>query len=79
MPRAKPIQVYRLWCGRKRYTGWLFDLADIWEIALDRGLAYGERGSAGLGPLTWIEYGTREHRRSRTIVEPGQGPKFPPT
>lgn len=63
----KPITVYRLWCGRKRYTGWIGDRAEIFRIALRHGLAYGDEHQTGLGPLTWIEIGERKYARSRTI------------
>ena len=65
----KPIVVYRLWCGRKRYTGWKADLGEIWEIAIEKGLAYAglNGGRAGLGPLTWIEHGQRKYARSKTV------------
>lgn len=67
MARA-PLKVYRLWCGRKRYTHWLTDERELWRIARRKGLAYGEEGSSGLGPLAWIEYGERPRQKARTIT-----------
>lgn len=63
-----PIKLYRLWCGKKRYTPWLTDEREIWRIALREGLAYGEEGNAGLGPLAWIETGERQRPKARTRV-----------
>lgn len=63
-----PLTFYRLWCGRKRYTGWLPDKEQIWRIAIAKGLAFGDERSAGLGPLTWIEIGERARPRSKTVV-----------
>lgn len=67
---AQPsLKYYRLWCGRKRYTHWLPDLAQVWETAFAQGLAYrAVNGSAaGLGPLTWIEGGERARPRAKTV------------
>ena len=64
-----PLIFYRLWCGRKRYTNWLASERQIWNLALRHGLAYEDRvGTAGLGPLTWIEIGERARPRSKTVV-----------
>ncbi len=70
----KPLQFYRLWCGKKRYSGWLPDRYEVFRVALREGLAYGEDGGEiGLGPLTWIEQGERRYARSRTV--PVAGPR----
>ena len=63
------LEVYRLWCGHKRHSPWLEDEAEIWRIAIRKGLAYEDRhGNAGLGPLTWIEIGDRRYTRSKTLA-----------
>lgn len=65
----EPLKFYRLWCGRKRYTGWIASRREVFRIALRHGLAYGdEDGDIGLGPLTWLEHGHRKYPRSRTVV-----------
>lgn len=68
-----PLTYYRLWCGRKCYTPWLKVSRDeIFAIAVEHGLAYEwpVDGSISFGPLAWIETGTRQYARSRTIPEP---------
>ncbi len=67
MPQ-QPLKLYRLWCGKKRYTHWLTDEREIWRIAKQKGLAYGDERGSGLGPLTWIEYGQRDRPKTRTRV-----------
>ncbi len=67
MPRQS-IKLYRLRCGKRRYSRWLEDLKEIRRIALREGLAYGDERSTGLGPLTWIEYGERSRAKARTRV-----------
>lgn len=67
-----PLTVYRVWCGRKRYSGWLANKNDAFRLAVSYGLAYEDldgKGGVGLGPLTWIETGTRRYARSRTIPD----------
>lgn len=66
MPQ-QPTKLYRLWCGKKRYTHWIADEREIWRIALRKGLAYGDEQKAGLGPLAWIEYGERPRAKARTV------------
>lgn len=69
MPQRDPIKVYRLWCGRKRYTPWLPDLESVWAEAFRHGLAFPgiNGGLGGLGPLTWIEKGERSYEGRKTI------------
>lgn len=64
-----PLKFYRLWCGRKRYTCWLPDIDDVFEVAIANGLAFRavNGGAAGFGPLTWIEGGERARPRAKTI------------
>jgi|GEM_PF-1260128 len=68
----KPLTFYRLWCGRKRYSGWLPSLKQTVALAYRLGLAYRNLngdGGGSLGPLSWIEVGTRKYARSRIIPE----------
>ena len=67
-----PIKVYRLRCGLKKHSAWLSSRQEVMAIALEKGLAYEsiDGGPPGLGPLTWIEEGTRRYPRSRTIAKP---------
>lgn len=63
------MKLYRLWCGKKRYSPWLANESDAWRRAVRLGLAYEDAGGqVGLGPLTWIEVGERQYARSRTVV-----------
>ncbi len=63
-----PIKVYRLWCGRKRYSPWRENLDDLMRLAIDHGLAFpGTGDTCHLGPLTWIEEGERRRAKARTI------------
>jgi hypothetical protein len=64
---AGPLTFYRLWCGRKRYTGWLPDRNDAFDRAVELGLAYRNDRGGGLGPLSWIEEGTRKYAHSKTV------------
>lgn len=64
------LTFYRLWCGKKRYTHWLADRQLVWQAAIDHGLAFKSKGLVHLGPLTWIEKGTRRYARSRTVPCP---------
>lgn len=67
MPR-KPLKFYRLWCGRKRYSGWKPSRREAFIAGIPHGVTYQHAdGSIGLGPLTWIETGERKYARSATI------------
>jgi hypothetical protein len=69
-----PLRLCRVWCGRKRWTGWLPSRLEAFRAAAELGLAYEDRhGQIGLGPLTWIEYGERRYARSKTVpIDPSQ-------
>jgi hypothetical protein len=65
----KPLKFYRLWCGQKCHSTWQSDLSAIWKMAYRKGLAYRNLngdGGGSLGPLTWIELGTRRYPRAKT-------------
>ena len=61
-------RLYRLWCGKKRYTPWLPCKRQVIGLAVRHGLAF-EAGNdrVHLGPLTWIEVGERPRAKARTI------------
>ncbi len=62
------MRLYRLWCGKKRYSHWLPDRSDLMRVALRHGLAFEGQGDAcHLGPLTWIEVGERSRPKSKTV------------
>ena len=58
-PASVAPRQYRVWCGKKLYSGWLPTRVDAWNVALAHGLAFpdAEGEPDGLGPLTWIEVG----------------------
>lgn len=62
------MQLYRLWCGRKRHSHWLESREALIRAAVAKGLAFDDgQGNVSLGPLTWIEYGERARAKVRTI------------
>lgn len=62
------MRLYRLWCGKKRYSHWLPDRSDLMRVALRHGLAFeGQGDTCHLGPLTWIEVGERSRPKARTV------------
>lgn len=68
---GKPVKVYRLWCGSRCHSEWLDSPEAVWELAFEKGLAFRNLngdGGGGLGPLTWIERGTRASPRSRVVI-----------
>ena len=66
--KRSPLKVYRLWCGKKRYSPWREDIGDLMHLAMRHGLAFpGTGDTCHLGPLTWIEEGHRARAKARTI------------
>jgi len=66
-----PLTLYRLWCGKKRYSHWVTDRDSLFDLAARKGIAYSDRnGDIGLGPLTWIEVGDRARPKARTVPRP---------
>ncbi len=63
---AQELTLYRLWCGKRRYSAWLPDRNAVIDLAFKHGLAYRDDRGGGLGPLTRIEIGTRQYARSKT-------------
>lgn len=62
------IRVYRLWCGKRRYSPWRESLDDLIHLAIRHSLAFpGTGDTCDLGPLTWIEEGERRRAKARTI------------
>lgn len=65
---SSPQRLYRLWCGKKRYTHWLPSKGQVIDVALRHGLAFeAKEDQVHLGPLTWIEHGERARPKARTI------------
>lgn len=65
----QPLKFYRLWCGRKRYSGWLPSRAEAFEAGVPHKVTFEDgRGRVTLGPLAWIEVGERRYPRSRTVT-----------
>lgn len=66
---SQPKTYYRLWCGRKRYSHWLPDMRGIVGLAVRHGLAFENADTVNLGPLTWVERGTRARSKARTVSQ----------
>ena len=62
----QPLTFYRLWCGRRRYSGWLPSRKEAFKAGVPHGVTFADDQGIGLGPLTWIEVGERRYARSRT-------------
>jgi hypothetical protein len=65
----QPITVYRLWCGRKRYSPWVRSKNQAFAAGVPHGVTFEDklRDTIALGPLAWIEVGQRRYARSRTV------------
>lgn len=64
----QPITLYRLWCGRKRYSGWLPSSRAAREAGLTHKVTFQHGRLLSLGPLAWVEIGERKYSRSRTVT-----------
>lgn len=66
-----PLTFHRLRCGVKVWTAWLPSREECFAAGVPLGLAYRDRDDViCLGPLTWIEQGTRRYAKSRTVPVP---------
>lgn len=71
MAASEGLTFYRLRCGPKVWSAWLPNRDDCFRAGLLLGLTYQDsQGMITLGPLVWIETGTRRYARSRTIPQP---------
>lgn len=63
----QPIKVYRLWCGRRRWSAWLPSHAAAMAAGIPHGVTFKDGDRVHMGPLAWIEKGERRYPKSRTI------------
>ena len=63
----EPLTFYRLWCGRRRYSGWMPSRLDALRAGVKDRITFDDGRCISLGPLAWIEVGHRKYARSRTI------------
>lgn len=63
----QPLKFYRLWCGRKRYSGWQTSQAQAMAAGIPHRVTFKDGAMVHMGPLAWIEVGERRYPKSRTI------------
>jgi hypothetical protein len=63
----EPLTFYRLWCGRRRYSGWKPTWRDAVEAGVPHKVTFLDSKHLCLGPLAWVEVGERKYAHSKTI------------
>ncbi len=63
----KPLMFYRLWCGRRCWSGWKPTQVEAMIAGIAPGVTFQTGNTVHMGPLAWIEVGTRRYPKSKTV------------
>lgn len=62
-----PRRYYRLWCGRRCWSGWKSTVVEAMTAGIAPGVTFEDGANVHMGPLAWIEVGERRYPKAKTV------------